>query len=142
MQSQPNILPPPRVFCKFRTYDGSLLPVLYLLIWFIVAKVTQCPRCRQGHAPLLMTAGTCECAASASQVYSVMKVDMLASLVPFASQGDVEQIIVDAIKHSYLQACSKSKPLTPDDSGGTESVGQIICYSAYCQINLWPFCPL
>ena len=29
---------------------------------------------------------------------------MLASLVPFASQGDVEQIIVDAIKHSYLQA--------------------------------------
>ncbi len=39
-----------------------------------------------------------------SQVYSVMKVDMLASLVPFASQGDVEQIIVDAIKHSYLQA--------------------------------------
>ena len=28
---------------------------------------------------------------------------MLASLVPFASQGDVEQIIVDAIKHSYLQ---------------------------------------
>ena len=38
-----------------------------------------------------------------SQVYSVMRVDMLASLVPFASQGDVEQIIVDAIKHSYLQ---------------------------------------
>ena len=37
------------------------------------------------------------------QVYSVMRVDMLASLVPFASQGDVEQIIVDAIKHSYLQ---------------------------------------
>jgi len=36
----------------------------------------------------------------------VMRVDMLASLVPFASQGDVEQIIVDAIKHSYLQVCS------------------------------------
>ena len=36
----------------------------------------------------------------------MMRVDMLASLVPFASQGDVEQIIVDAIKHSYLQVCA------------------------------------
>ena len=35
-------------------------------------------------------------------VYSIMRVDALAALVPFASLGDIEQIIVDAIKHNYL----------------------------------------
>ena len=39
---------------------------------------------------------------AAAQVYSVMRVDALAALVPFATLGDVEQIIVDAIKHNYL----------------------------------------
>jgi len=45
-----------------------------------------------------------------SQVYSVMRVSALADLVPFFSFGEVEQLIVDAVKHNYLhvraRACS------------------------------------
>ncbi|KAK9833458.1 hypothetical protein WJX81_007146 [Elliptochloris bilobata] len=37
-----------------------------------------------------------------SQVYSVMRVASLAALVPFFSFGEVEQFIVDAVKHNYL----------------------------------------
>jgi hypothetical protein len=33
------------------------------------------------------------------QVYSVMRLDNLAKLVPFASLGEIETIIVDAIRH-------------------------------------------
>ena len=39
-----------------------------------------------------------------SHVYSVMKIPALAALVPFMSFGEVEQIIVDAVKHDFLQA--------------------------------------
>lgn len=39
-----------------------------------------------------------------SHVYSVMKIPALADLVPFMSFGEVEQIIVDAVKHDFLQA--------------------------------------
>ena len=42
------------------------------------------------------------------QVYSVMRVDALAALVPFATLGDVEQIIVDAIKHNFLAVSTRS----------------------------------
>ena len=42
-----------------------------------------------------------------SHVYSVMKISALADLVPFMGFGEVEQIIVDAVKHDFLQAsCS------------------------------------
>lgn len=37
-----------------------------------------------------------------SQVYSVMRVASLAALVPFFTFGEVEQLIVDAVKHNYL----------------------------------------
>ena len=33
------------------------------------------------------------------QVYSVMRLDNLAKLVPFATLGEIETIIVDAIRH-------------------------------------------
>ena len=39
-----------------------------------------------------------------SHVYSVMKIPALAELVPFMNFGEVEQIIVDAVKHDFLQA--------------------------------------
>lgn len=39
-----------------------------------------------------------------SHVYSVMKIPALADLVPFMGFGEVEQIIVDAVKHDFLQA--------------------------------------
>ena len=38
-----------------------------------------------------------------SQVYSVMRVDSLEALVPFMGFSDVEQLIVDAVKHDFLQ---------------------------------------
>ncbi|KAL3155895.1 hypothetical protein ABBQ32_012895 [Trebouxia sp. C0010 RCD-2024] len=38
-----------------------------------------------------------------SHVYSVMKIPALADLVPFMGFGEVEQIIVDAVKHDFLQ---------------------------------------
>ena len=40
-----------------------------------------------------------------SHVYSVMKIPALADLVPFMDFGEVEQIIVDAVKHDFLQVC-------------------------------------
>lgn len=43
-----------------------------------------------------------------SHVYSVMKIPALADLVPFMGFGEVEQIIVDAVKHDFLQV---SRPL-------------------------------
>ncbi len=51
-----------------------------------------------------------------SHVYSVMKIPALADLVPFMGFGEVEQIIVDAVKHDFLQA---SLPLlcTPTHKG-------------------------
>ncbi len=39
-----------------------------------------------------------------SHVYSVMKIPALADLVPFMNFGEVEQIIVDAVKQDFLQA--------------------------------------
>ena len=43
-----------------------------------------------------------------SHVYSVMKISALADLVPFMSFGEVEQIIVDAVKHDFLQVSTHS----------------------------------
>lgn len=37
-----------------------------------------------------------------SRVYANMKVEQLGSLVPFMTFGEVEAIIVDAVKHGYL----------------------------------------
>lgn len=45
-----------------------------------------------------------------SHVYSVMKIPALADLVPFMSFGEVEQIIVDAVKHDFLQASLVTLP--------------------------------
>lgn len=36
-------------------------------------------------------------------VYSNMKISALAELVPFATLGEIETIIVDAVKFRYLQ---------------------------------------
>lgn len=38
-----------------------------------------------------------------SQVYSVMKIDRLKQLIPFLNFGQVEAIIVDAVKNEYIQ---------------------------------------
>lgn len=38
-----------------------------------------------------------------SQVYSVMKIDRLKELIPFLNFGQVEAIIVDAVKNEYIQ---------------------------------------
>jgi len=44
-----------------------------------------------------------------SQVYSVMRVSALADLVPFFSFGEVEQLIVDAVKHNYLHVRARAR---------------------------------
>ena len=40
-----------------------------------------------------------------SEVYSVMTIESLSELVPFFGFSEVEQIIVEAVKQGYLQAC-------------------------------------
>ena len=47
-----------------------------------------------------------------SQVYSVMRVDSLEALVPFMGFSDVEQLIVDAVKHDFLQVGDFWRALT------------------------------
>ena len=37
------------------------------------------------------------------QVYSVMKIDSLKALVPFMNFGEVEAVIVDAVKNEFIQ---------------------------------------
>lgn len=49
-----------------------------------------------------------------SHVYSVMKISALAELVPFMNFGEVEQIIVDAVKHDFLQVCVPTFLCWPD----------------------------
>ncbi len=61
-----------------------------------------------------------------SHVYSVMKIPALADLVPFMGFGEVEQIIVDAVKHDFLQASlpfQSPPPSTPQ----TNSVWLMSC---------------
>lgn len=38
-----------------------------------------------------------------SEAYSVMSVSSLAAMVPFATFGEVEAVVVDAVKYDYLQ---------------------------------------
>ena len=38
-----------------------------------------------------------------SEVYSSLQVSSLAAMVPWASFGEVESLIVDAVRHDYLQ---------------------------------------
>ena len=38
-----------------------------------------------------------------SEVYSTLKISSLATLVPFATFGEIESVIVDAVRHNYLQ---------------------------------------
>ena len=38
-----------------------------------------------------------------SQVYSVIKISSLAALVPFFTFGEVEQLVMEAVKHGHLQ---------------------------------------
>lgn len=38
-----------------------------------------------------------------SEAYSVMSVSSLAAMVPFASFGEVEAVVVEAVKYDYLQ---------------------------------------
>ena len=43
-----------------------------------------------------------------SEVYSVMNISSLAALIPFMGFSEVEQLIVEAVKHGYLQVCGFS----------------------------------
>ena len=64
-----------------------------------------------------------------SQVYSVMRVDSLEALVPFMGFSDVEQLIVDAVKHDFLQVGLFLKSLGLDVSRshvGTTSAGSAV----------------
>jgi len=47
-----------------------------------------------------------------SEVYSVMTIASLSELVPFFGFSEVEQIIVEAVKQGYLQACPSLPPST------------------------------
>ncbi len=38
-------------------------------------------------------------------VYSVMRISSLASLVPFMSFGQLEQLVAEAVKYGYFQVC-------------------------------------
>lgn len=38
-----------------------------------------------------------------SEVYSCMNISSLAALIPFMSFSEVEQLVVEAVKHGYLQ---------------------------------------
>lgn len=42
-----------------------------------------------------------------SDVYSTMHIDELAKLVPFAGFAEVEAIVVDGVKHDFLQVGSQ-----------------------------------
>lgn len=48
-----------------------------------------------------------------SEVYSVMTIASLSELVPFFGFSEVEQIIVEAVKQGYLQACPSPVVLAP-----------------------------
>lgn len=50
-------------------------------------------------------------------VYSVMRIDSLASLVPFMSFGELEQLVAEAVKHGFFQA-------KLDHKNGTVAFGQ------------------
>ena len=64
-----------------------------------------------------------------SHVYSVMKIPALADLVPFMNFGEVEQIIVDAVKHDFLQVGRASLPaLFP-------TVPLLLLLCRFCQTN-------
>ena len=66
-----------------------------------------------------------------SHVYSVMKISALADLVPFMSFGEVEQIIVDAVKHDFLQVLySFNIDKTVVDCRATCSVVRRLCTCA------------
>lgn len=41
-----------------------------------------------------------------SEVYSSMHISEVARLVPFMAFGDVEAVVVDAVKFDYLQVCA------------------------------------
>ena len=41
-----------------------------------------------------------------SEVYSCMNISSLAALIPFMSFSEVEQLVVEAVKHGYLQVHS------------------------------------
>ena len=50
-----------------------------------------------------------------SEVYSVMTISSLAALIPFMGFSEVEQLVVEAVKHGYLQvrcAATGSSPLS------------------------------
>ena len=38
-----------------------------------------------------------------TEVYSTLKISSLAAMVPFATMGEIEAIIVDAVRYDYLQ---------------------------------------
>ena len=38
-----------------------------------------------------------------SEVYSVMTISSLAALIPFMGFSEVEQLVVEAVKHGFLQ---------------------------------------
>ena len=68
---------------------------------------------RQGFGPVAQVA-VLRLLQQLSQVYSVMRVASLAALVPFFTFGEVEQLIVDAVKHNYLHVRAAPCALSED----------------------------
>lgn len=58
-------------------------------------------------------------------VYSTMRISALAALVPFCSLGEVEAIIVDAVKYRFLQASGATDVLLLERAVA-------VCLSAVC----------
>jgi len=54
------------------------------------------------YAPALKRCAIIKTLHQLSQVYTVMKMDALAKLIPFASIAELESIMLDAIRHRYL----------------------------------------
>lgn len=55
------------------------------------------------YVPALKQAAVLRLLKQLSEVYSVMRISELAALVPFYTFAEVEAVVVDAVKHDYLQ---------------------------------------
>jgi hypothetical protein len=63
------------------------------------------PLCRAYYVPSLKQIAVLRLLKQLSEVYSTMKISAVAELVPFATFGEVEAMVVDAVKYDYLQVC-------------------------------------
>jgi translation initiation factor 3 subunit A len=59
---------------------------------------------------LLLQAAVLRLLKQLSEVYSSMHISEVARLVPFMSFGDVEAVVVDAVKYDFLQVRQGHNP--------------------------------